>query len=108
MADDFESQIAQALTDFGGPPELAPQLIALADSHLLRHELAKWIKFHVGEEWTAGQFNAWCWKYRRTVGALPEAIKDCPDCHEYAYIARNPPSSGTYYYYCPKHRRIED
>ena len=66
----FESLIAQALTDAGGPPELAPQLIAVAEQHQLSQLLLRWIEFHIGEEWSAMQFDTWCLKYRTTIKEL--------------------------------------
>lgn len=107
MPESFESRIAQALTDHGGPPELAPQLEALAESHNVMSCLMPWITFHIGDEWSAGQFNAWCWKYRRTQNEI--AARECPDCQaakRHAYSDGTTP--GFFYTECDKHRSPDE
>ncbi len=72
MIQDFEARVSQALTDHNGPPELAPQLVALAEKHELAAELLQWIAFHIGEEWSAAEFNTWAWKFKRTRNGVLE------------------------------------
>ena len=67
---DFEQQIQQALIDHGGPPEIAPQLIALADLHELTAALKDWIIFHNGSEWRCQQFDDWCRKFKETKAGI--------------------------------------
>lgn len=75
---DFEALITQTLRGYGAPPELAPQLLAIAAMHELAAKeslrvrfIQNWIIFHIGEEWSAMQFSAWCKKLTQTMGALP-------------------------------------
>lgn len=70
MPEDFESAIAQALIDQGGPPEIAPQLVAIAAERELSHCLKRWIDFHIGTEWSARQFDEWCVKFNETMKRL--------------------------------------
>jgi hypothetical protein len=67
----FEASIAQALIDADGPPELAPQLVALARQHGITPMLTTWIRFHIGGmQWSAMQFDQWAIKYNETRKAL--------------------------------------
>jgi hypothetical protein len=60
-----EAEIAQALTDNGGPPELAPQLIAIAEQHqVAKAHLKAWVRFYIGTEWRGQEFAEWCVEYR--------------------------------------------
>lgn len=70
-ADDLESKVTQALINFGGPPELAPQLVAIAFERGLaicgtnaspEALVMSWIRFHVSDEWSARQFHDWLLK----------------------------------------------
>ena len=70
MSEDFEALISQALTDHGGPPEIAPQLIAIAEQNGLTRVLPSWIHFHRQDEWSAAQFTVWCGKYRAMMERL--------------------------------------
>ena len=70
----IENLIWQALVDHGGPPEIAPQLLALAMSHQLLDQVIPWIRFHTGAIWSASEFNAWCFKLRGAAADL-EAVK---------------------------------
>ena len=72
MTEDLESRIARALTEHGGPPEIAPQLVAIAQQRQLFSVIEHWIAFHMGEEWSALQFTEWCEKYDKTVEALKQ------------------------------------
>ncbi len=67
----FEFRIAQALTDHGGPPELAPQLVALAgESEINELQLTAWIRFHIAAEWSAQQFRHWAERYNKAAKSL--------------------------------------
>ncbi len=70
MPEDFEPRIAQALSDSGGPPELAPQLVALAVKHGLESRLLDWVRFHVGKDWSGVEFELWALKLIETREAL--------------------------------------
>jgi hypothetical protein len=62
--DDDDKKIAQALTDAGGPPELAPQLVAITRKHGARlGELERWISWH-GGEWSAAAWSRHCERSR--------------------------------------------
>jgi hypothetical protein len=73
MNPDFESRIVLALRDHGGPPELAPQLVAMAQQMNMTEFLEPWIRFHIGEEWSAVQFRIWVEKYVETSERLKRA-----------------------------------
>ena len=66
MTEDFESTVHLNLAAAGGPPELAPQLAAIATQRDAAALLAHWIVFHIGPEWSAMQFDQWVTKYRQT------------------------------------------
>jgi hypothetical protein len=59
---DDEALIAQALADAGGPPDLAPQLVAITlDRGLLLRELTDWISWHTpAREWSAQSWARHC------------------------------------------------
>lgn len=73
MPEEFEARIVLALKDHGGPPELAPQLVALAEQMELTDFVEDWIMFHVEPEWSAMQFRTWGEKYSITRNALLKA-----------------------------------
>jgi hypothetical protein len=63
MQEEHERRITEALIDQGGPPELALQLIAIAEKELIPPlTLRQWISYHKGE-WSAVQFAMWAAKY---------------------------------------------
>ncbi len=67
LSEEWESRIAQALTDSGGPPELALQLLALSVKYGLEHtDLMNWIQFHIGPDWAGSQFEQWAFKLVET------------------------------------------
>ena len=73
---DFEEEIIECLRVNGGPLELAPQLVAIAQAHCLIYELKQWIIFHRGQEWTGAQFETWCMKFLEFRRKLAEAQRD--------------------------------
>jgi hypothetical protein len=59
--DDDETRVAEALIDAGGPPALAPQLVAITRARgLLQRELLDWISWHTGKEWSAQSWDHHC------------------------------------------------
>jgi len=69
-----EESIAQALTDAGGPAELAPALIAIATHHAVPVEaIAGWIHWHQPtDDWTGPSFNRFAERYADTTRKLAE------------------------------------
>lgn len=76
MPEDFEARIVLALKDHGGPPELAPQLCAIADNYNLSNALENWIRWHRLPEWSAMQFETWCNKYWDSYHRLENCTRD--------------------------------
>jgi hypothetical protein len=66
----LQSRIERSLEEQGGPPEIAEQLVAIAESRHAEHLLSPWVVFHVGEEWSARQFEQWLTKYEDTAKRL--------------------------------------
>ncbi len=70
----FTEEVAELLRAEGGPPELAAELVTIAQQHCLTSELKQWIMFH--KEWTAPLFLAWCLKYQDFVNQLAQLQRD--------------------------------
>lgn len=64
IAGTVEQQIEQALIEHGGPPEIAAQLVTIAKEQNLTAQLLPWIRYHLGNQWSAAEFNEWCYKFR--------------------------------------------
>jgi hypothetical protein len=57
--EDFEPRVLNALTDAGGPIELAPQLVAIQrERGISESELLVWISYHRGD-WSALDLGRW-------------------------------------------------
>lgn len=73
MTPDDEPRVVQALVDADGPPELAPQLVAIArDRGALLSDLINWIGWHRSEEWTAQSFARYCDRTNETKRLIEE------------------------------------
>jgi len=73
---EFEQTVVETLREHGGPVELAPQLVAIAQKNCVVYELNQWIMFHRGAEWSAAQFETWCAKFLDFREKLAQAQRD--------------------------------
>ena len=68
---DYEARVSQALADSGGPIELAPQLIAIAQEQGLSDQaLLDWIVYHHARVWEASDFRRWVGLYQAAARAI--------------------------------------
>lgn len=70
MPEDLDQTISQALTDHGGPPELAPQLVAIGRQRQAETLILPWIRFFRQGEWSGIQFQKWLHKYFEAAAEL--------------------------------------
>ena len=73
--------VRHALSETGQPPELADQLIAIAQQHgVALPQIVWWIHNHPDrQDWTAATFAHWCRKYRDLARALAQTAPEWID-----------------------------